>query len=63
MKFVCIWYNMDSEVKRDIIHANSSEEASMKVHAKYQPGCEPAPCISIVPESGSSNYCCDVPLR
>lgn len=47
MEFLCIWYNMDQEVKRDVVEASSSEEASNKVHLKYG-GRTPAPCLSIM---------------
>jgi hypothetical protein len=55
MEFTCIWYNMDQEVKRDIIEAKDSEEASAKVYSLYG-GNPPAPALSIMASSGR----CDI---
>lgn len=46
MEFLCIWYDLDQEVKRDVVEADNSEDASNKVYLKYG-GHAPAPCLSI----------------
>lgn len=50
LKFVGIWYNMDTEVKRDVVFARDANEASDKIHAMYKR--HPAPCLTIVPYDG-----------
>ena len=48
MRFCCIWYYMDHEITRDYVDAKDTEEASVKVHLKYN-GADPGPCLSITP--------------
>lgn len=55
MKFKCIWYNLDTEVKVDYVDAKTSTEASAVVHRLYPAGEYPAPCLSIVPMNGYSS--------
>lgn len=52
MRFICSWYNMDTEVKRDIVEAKDTNEASDKVYRLYPPGKPPAPCLAIFPMNG-----------
>lgn len=52
MRFIGIWYNMKSEIKRDYVTANNAEEASNKIYALYAGRKQPGPCLSVVPESG-----------
>lgn len=50
MVFIGIWYDMNSEVKRDRVIADDVNEASNLLYAKYT--TPPAPCLSVVPENG-----------
>lgn len=49
MKFKGIWFNLDKEVKVDVVDAANSTEASNKIHKLYAGTSEPAPCLTIVP--------------
>lgn len=57
MRFIGIWYNMDKEVKRDIVEASNANEASAKLHQLYgnDDKKEPAPCLAIAPQDGYSH--------
>lgn len=46
MKFLAIWYNMETAVKEEIIEASSMEEAESKAYLKYD-GNTPAPMLSL----------------
>ena len=46
MKFELIWYDLDGEKARDIIDAESEEEATQKGFLKYN-GNPPAKLVSI----------------
>lgn len=52
MKFIGIWFNMDQEVKRDIVDARDSSEASEKINSMYGAN-PPASCLTIIPENSS----------
>lgn len=56
MEFTCIWYDMEKEIKREVVDARDSEEASAIVNSKYN-GHPPAPCLSITANKGSNDVC------
>lgn len=47
MKYEIIWYDMNEEKARDIIEANSEEEALSKGYLKYN-GNPPGPAHTII---------------
>lgn len=50
MKFTLIWYDMEKEITRDNIDANSEEEAIKKGYEKYN-GNPPAKLVNAIRES------------
>ena len=50
MLFEGIWFDMDREIQRDEVEAANAEEASVKLHRKYENGFEPAEALAIVPK-------------
>lgn len=56
MKFVGIWFDMDREVKRDVVNASDSNEASDKIHLLYRNGNFPAPCLTVTPLRGYESW-------
>ena len=52
MRFICSWYDMDREIKQDIVEAKDTDEASAKVHMLYPAGQQPAPGLAIYPLNG-----------
>lgn len=63
MRFICSWYDMDREIKQDIVEASDTNEASAKVHQLYLTGQEPAPCLAIYPMHGYHDTKTEVPSR
>lgn len=53
IEFEGIWFNEDTEVRRDRVMARDSTEASAKIHALYPDGNYPAQCLTVVSTSGS----------
>lgn len=49
MRFLAIWYNLQNEVKRDIIEASDANEASELAYSKYAGTQEPAEALVITP--------------
>lgn len=47
MKFTIIWYDQDSEKRRDVIDADSEDEALRKATLKYN-GKPPAPLHTVI---------------
>lgn len=53
IRFEGIWFNADSEVKRDVVMARDSNEASAKIHALYPNGNYPGEALTVVSASGT----------
>ena len=53
MRFMGIWFNMDSEVKRDYVDASNADEASRKIHMLYAGKGEPAEALAVLTDAGS----------
>lgn len=53
MKFVGIWFNMDQEVKRDVVDAENANQAGEKLHRMYSGREEPGMALAVVPHEGS----------
>ena len=51
MRFVGIWYDETSEIKRDTVDAANVNEASKKLYALYAGRKTPGRCLAITPES------------
>lgn len=49
-KYILIWYDTESEKKRDHIQANNEEEAKQKGYQKYS-GNPPARLISVMEDN------------
>lgn len=56
MKFIGIWFNMDQEIKRDVVEADNANQASEKLHSLYVGRREPGPALAVVPHEGSSKH-------
>lgn len=56
MRFMGIWFNMDTEVKRDYVDASNADEASRKIHMLYAGKGEPAEALAVVPADGSKKH-------
>jgi len=48
-RFVCIWYDMNKEVCREVINASSKSEAERIAHMNHSE--DPAPLLTVVKES------------
>lgn len=46
-KYEVIWYDLDSEKARDVVTANSEEEA-IAIATKTRGGVKPAPLTSVI---------------